>query len=121
MVSASYVSCQSALAWYGLIPEYTPVTMSVTTRRPGAWDTPLGRFIFRHVKGDLFWGYTRVDVAAGQQAFVAQPEKALLDLIHLTPGADKPAYLDELRLQNLERLDRQRLIEFVHRTTSAKL
>ena len=35
----------------------------------------------------------------------ATPEKALLDLVHLTPGADSPAYLRELRLQNLERLD----------------
>ena len=32
MVKASYVSGQSALAWYGMIPEYTPVTVSVTTR-----------------------------------------------------------------------------------------
>ncbi|MGH7600825.1 MAG: hypothetical protein ACREOI_31090, partial [bacterium] len=38
-------------------------------------------------------------------AFVAIPEKALLDLIHLHPGADSPEYLRELRLQNLERLN----------------
>ena len=67
MVSASYVSCQSALAWHGLIPEYTPVTVSVTTGRPGTWETPFGRFIFRHVKIDLFWGYVLVDVAPGQR------------------------------------------------------
>ena len=33
------------------------------------------------------------------------PEKALLDLEYLQPGGDQPAYLRELRLQNLERLD----------------
>jgi len=37
------------------------------------------------------------------------PEKALLDLVHLTPDGDNPAYLAGLRLQNLERLDPQRL------------
>lgn len=121
MVKASYVSCQSALAWYGLIPEYTPVVVSVTTRRPGAWETSLGQFVFRHMKIDLFFGYVSVEVATGQQAFVAHPEKALLDLIHLTPNGDQPTFLQELRLQNLERLDQQRLAYFAERTNSAKL
>src|SRR3990170_8075332 len=44
LVRASYVSLQSALAHYGLIPEYVPVVTSVTTKRPGHWDTPLGRY-----------------------------------------------------------------------------
>lgn len=121
MVKGSYVSCQSALAWYGLIPEYTPVTVSVTTLRPGTWNTALGRFIFRHVKPDLLWGYVALDVTPGQQAFVARPEKALLDLIHLTPGADQQIYLDELRLQNLERLEPQRLVEYARRAKRPKL
>ena len=32
--TGSYVSLQSALAYYGMIPEYTPVTTSVSTGRP---------------------------------------------------------------------------------------
>lgn len=121
LVKASYVSCQSALAWYGLIPEYTPVTVSVTTLRPGAWETDLGRFTFRHIKVDLLFGYALIDIGAGQKAFVALPEKALLDLLHLTPGGDDPTFLAELRLQNLERLDLQRLAHLAERTGSAKL
>src|SRR3972149_3195316 len=34
MRRASYVSGQSALAFYGLIPEVVPVTLSVTAGRP---------------------------------------------------------------------------------------
>jgi hypothetical protein len=45
----------------------------------------------------------------GQQALVALPEKALLDLVYLQPGGDKPDYLRELRLQNLEWLDMDEL------------
>ena len=41
----------------------------------------------------------------GQQALVAAPEKALLDLIYLQPEGDSLVYLRELRLQNLEQLD----------------
>jgi hypothetical protein len=36
---------------------------------------------------------------------VATGEKALLDLLYLTPGSDDPAYLAELRLQDLANLD----------------
>ncbi len=105
MSRGSYVSLQSALAHYGLIPEYVPLVTSVTTGRPGRWETPLGLFAFRHLKLDLFFGYHRLDLGGGQTAFVATPEKALLDLVYLTPGGDAPDYLRELRLQNLERLD----------------
>ena len=42
LVQGSYVSCQSALAHYGLIPEYVPVVTSVAAARPGRWETPLG-------------------------------------------------------------------------------
>jgi predicted transcriptional regulator of viral defense system len=35
MVPSSYVSLQSALAFYGLIPDVVPVTTSATTSRPG--------------------------------------------------------------------------------------
>ncbi len=105
MVRGSYVSCQSTLAHYGLIPEYVPVITSVTAGRPGRWETPLGNFEFRHLKADLLAGYRLIEMDKGQKAFVALPEKALLDLIHLHPEADSPEYLRELRLQNLERLN----------------
>ena len=108
MVRPSYVSLQSALAFYGLIPDVVPATTGITTVRPGRWETPLGLFTFRHVQADLFFGYRQTDLGSGQQAFVATPEKALLDLVYLEPEGDTPAYLRELRLQNLERLDPQR-------------
>lgn len=103
MMQPSYVSLQSALAHYGLIPEYVPVTTSVTTARTERWDTPLGNYAFRHLKTEMFQGYRLVNVTPQQRAFVASPEKALLDLIYLEPGADSSEYLQELRLQNLER------------------
>jgi hypothetical protein len=57
----------------------------------------------------------------GQQAFVATPEKALLDLLYLFPDSDSPEYLRELRLQNLDRLDVQALAAFAETTRSRKL
>ena len=121
MIPGSYVSNQSALAHYGLIPEYVPVITSVTTARPGRWDTPLGSFEFRHIKTGLLHGYKLAALGGGQQAFVATPEKALLDLIYLQPESDSPEYLRELRLQNLDRLDLGELHHQADRAGSPKL
>jgi predicted transcriptional regulator of viral defense system len=105
LVSGSYASTQAVLAYFGLIPEYAVAKTSVTTRRPGLWQTPLGDFYYRRIRPELFFGYERLQVAREQYAFIATGEKALLDLIYLTPGGDDADYLKSLRLQNLERLD----------------
>jgi predicted transcriptional regulator of viral defense system len=104
LVQGSYVSLQSALAHYGLIPEYVPVTTSVTSGRPGRWHTSLGSYEFRHVQANLLRGFHRVPLGGEQEAFVATPEKALLDLVYLEPAGDSPEYLGELRLQHLDSL-----------------
>ncbi len=118
---ASYVSLQSALEHYGLIPEYVPAVTSVTTGRPQTFDTPLGHYIFRHIKRDLFSDYSLEEAGRGQTAFIAKPEKALIDLLYLTPGSDDAAYIRELRLQNTEHLDFRELQKIVRRSGSPKL
>ena len=109
LLPGSYVSLQSALAYFGLIPEYVAQTLSMTTQRPARWRNALGDFRFQHLATHLFFGYQQVSFTPGQEAFIALPEKALLDLVHLTPGGDDPAYLAGLRLQNMVSLNPQRL------------
>lgn len=121
LLGPSYISCQSALAWYGMIPEYVPATVSVTTARTGNWTTEIGVFLYHHIKNDLFWGFQRREVAPNQRAFIARPEKALLDLIYLQPQGDDPDYLLELRLQNREQLRLDVLTQMAERSGSPKL
>jgi predicted transcriptional regulator of viral defense system len=102
---ASYISLQSALSFYGMIPENVPAVTGVTTSRPEIVNTAEGTFIFKHIKKSLFKGYCRTEVSDRQSIFIATPEKSLLDLIYLTPGGHTLEYLRELRLQNFERLD----------------
>jgi len=117
LVPGSYLSEQSALAYYGLIPEYAPGTTSVTLLRPMHWE---GGFQFKHLAPHLFYGYQQVELSEGQEVFIAMPEKALLDLTHLTPRSDSPNYLSQLRLQNMERLDLARLDKFAERAQKPK-
>ena len=118
---ASYVSGQSALAFYGLIPELVQVTLSNTTGRPEKLETPLGMFEFRHIQSRLLHGYRMIALGNDQQALVATPEKALLDLVYFQPGGDDPDYLRELRLQNLERLDIRALQRYAQSFATPKL
>jgi hypothetical protein len=94
----------------------------VTTGRTGTHDTPLCRFVFHHIRLDRLWGSQETRTAAGQRgAWIARPEKALIDLLYLTRASDDPAYLRQLRLQNTERLDVGVLEDIAARFGSAKV
>jgi predicted transcriptional regulator of viral defense system len=121
MKRASYISLQSALAHYGLIPEYVPSVTSVTTGRPETVSSSIGNYIFKHIKIALFYSYKKIELGEGQSAFVASPEKALLDLLYLTPGSNNLSYQKELRLQNLETLDLVQLTHLAQESKSQKL
>ncbi|MCF8210293.1 MAG: hypothetical protein K9K38_12985 [Rhodoferax sp.] len=85
--SGSYVSFESALSFHGWIPEAVPVTLSVLPgRRQLASDLQaLGLFRFYPLAllpGQFLQGVDR-HTFAGQSALVAQPLRALLDMICL--------------------------------------
>jgi predicted transcriptional regulator of viral defense system len=117
----SYVSLQSAMAFHGIIPEYVPVVTSVGPGRPETLRNPLGTFQFKHIASRMLFGYASMEIAPGQFVFIASPEKALLDLAHLTPGADSMDYLRELRLQNVEAINMKLLLEQAERSSRPKL
>lgn len=116
----TYVSLQSALAHHGMIPEYVAETTCVTTGRPLSIDSPVGRMGYRHVKRDAFFGY-RQEASGKQEAFIAAPEKALLDLFYLTPGSEDAAYIAELRLQGSEQLDLEKMASMADRFRAPRL
>jgi predicted transcriptional regulator of viral defense system len=117
----SYVSVESALAFHEMIPEYVPVTTSVTTRRPEKLETPVGRFSFRHLNKKMFFGFSEIEIAPDQFALVASPEKALLDLLYLTPGSDDAAYIKELRIELPDGFSFERMKKMVERCGAPRL
>jgi predicted transcriptional regulator of viral defense system len=116
----SYVSLQSALAYHGVIPESVPVITSVTTGRPRRFRTRLGEFVYRHLQPRLFWGYEQVATNPGQPIYMAFPEKALLDLFHLSPVKIQRGFLTELRISPGQ-IDLARLQEIALRSAKPKL
>jgi len=118
---ASYVSLQSALAHYGMIPEYVPVTTSVTTGRPEECDTAVGRYQFRHISPKRFFGFKEIEIAPDERVLIASAPKALVDLLYLTPQSDNPDYLRELRLHEPDGFDCEALNAIVEKLGSSKV
>lgn len=87
MQTGSYISFETALNFHGWIPESVPLTLSVTPgRRQLAVDHPaLGLFHFYPLalRPGFFLEAVDRHVFAGQTALVAQPLRALLDIVCL--------------------------------------
>lgn len=78
----SYISLESAMSFYGFIPEMVYSHLSVTSRINRTFENYFGHFVYRHIKSDLFWGYKEVSTQYGFY-LIAEPEKALLDYLYL--------------------------------------
>ena len=114
LVKPSYVSCEKALEFHGLIPEGVGVYTSVTTKRQAKFDSREGVFEYHHIKPSLFWGYNSVS-HENQTGFVASPEKALLDFFYYKRIHASMEFIEELRLQNLEVVNTDKLREYAIR------
>lgn len=111
----SYISLEYALNFYGLIPEKVTVITSVTTKKTNDFNNCLGRFEYRTIKEDLFFGF-REELDREQKFLIALPEKAILDFFYLnTRFLGKYSEFESLRLQNLEKLDIDLLSHFSYK------
>ena len=82
----SYVSCESALRYYGLIPEHVESVISVSTLRSKEFENALGRFSYRHIPIDYYPLDICIQTEKEVSFQIASPEKALADLVILTSG-----------------------------------
>ena len=79
----SYISLESALSYYSLIPEAVYTTTSVTSKRACEFKTPLGLFSFSKLPLTSYQeGLVRVKTES-TVFMIATPLKALLDKIYL--------------------------------------
>ncbi|PQA56336.1 type IV toxin-antitoxin system AbiEi family antitoxin domain-containing protein [Siphonobacter curvatus] len=87
MLGPSYVSFDSALSYYGLIPEWVFEVSSATTKASRSFNTPTGAFSFTRMPLPYYsFGIRQVELGKNQHALIASPEKALFDKIVHTAG-----------------------------------
>lgn len=83
----SYLSLESALSFYKLIPERVHTVRSMTSKRSKSYTTPLGIFDYVSAPKEYFQVGIRQEIVNERFAFlIASPEKAICDLIVATSG-----------------------------------
>ena len=80
----SYVGCEYALRYYGLIPERVYQITSVTTKHSRDFENAVGRFSYQNCSTDYFPIGIRIEQADGVSFLIATPEKALCDVINFS-------------------------------------
>ena len=82
----SYVSLESALSYWNMIPERVYEISSVTIKTSKLYKTPVGRFSYQQLKTPYYsYGIKNIVFSPKQTMLVASPEKALCDKVVLTP------------------------------------
>ena len=87
LLGPSYVSLETALSFYGLIPERVHEISSMTTKSPRSFKTTSGLFTYTRLPLPYYsFGLDMLRLPSNQYALVASPEKAICDKIVTTSG-----------------------------------
>lgn len=120
LLGPSYVSLESALSYWGFIPEKVYETISVTTQKSAVYQTPAGRFSYTHIPLPYYsFGIQQVELTKKQRVLMATPEKALCDKIVTTSGIilRSSKQVKELLMEDL-RIERDKLRNLDHKEIS---
>ena len=112
----SYVSLQSALCFYGIIPESVVEVTSVSARDTKLFEGPLGVCSYSKIKQELFFGYRLMEFDRIGTIKFATPEKAILDFLYLNTFYNTEKDMLELRFDETfmqDELDRDLLFSLL--------
>lgn len=109
----SYVSLQTALSYYSLIPEVAMQVTSVSTKATRRFENAYGVFTYRTIKKSLFFGYQLV-LVQGEKVKMAEPEKAFTDMIYFFLREKRPLNEESVRwnLSQVKKLDQKKLFVY---------
>ena len=108
----SYISLTTALGYYGITTQVQrDFIESISIKRTVTFDRMGLHFRYTRIKPEFYGGFTKE-----QGAFVALPEKALLDASYL---ASLGRYRLDKSALDLEKLDKERLFEMARPFPSA--
>ncbi len=109
--SPSYISCEWALQYYGLLTDRVTTITSVCLLKSVKFKSPVGNFSFDHLAKKRY----PVGYKLERNFFIARPEKALLDYINLRVGKVKWSSSEDIAefLEEDVRLKTKALIKMV--------
>ncbi|MBF0384613.1 MAG: hypothetical protein HQL27_01950 [Candidatus Omnitrophica bacterium] len=113
LYAPSYVSLETALSNYSIIPEVAMSVTSITSKPTRSFKNRHGLFTYRTVKKEAFCGYY-VQKQNSFEYLIAEPEKALIDYFYFKKFDDKSYDIDEARMDRnmLAKLKRPKLNKY---------
>jgi len=93
----SYTSMESALRYYGLIPESVRMVRSMTTKRWRIFENSISRFDYINCSEEYYPIGINQKIGDDYSFLIASPEKALCDLIAYTPKV-RPRFISAMLL-----------------------
>jgi predicted transcriptional regulator of viral defense system len=93
----SYVSLESALAYYEIIPETVLGVTSISSRKTKQYGSAWGMFSYRSVKPQYLIGYQVIENTSGIKFKIAYLEKVILDYLYLNSKTQTMADFEGLR------------------------
>lgn len=98
----SYVSLESALAYYEVIPETVLGVTSVSSRKTKQYESRWGVFSYRSIKPQTMIGYQVIETNPGKRFKIASLEKAILDYLYLNSEINSIADFEGLRWNQVQ-------------------
>jgi len=113
----SYISLESALNFYNLIPEGVYMTTSVTTKRPIRMAMAGHNYSYSSIRTELFYGYNLIEVTRYKRKIrIADFEKTILDFLYFRSRYNTIRTISELRFNEpvlRENLNTDRLFRYL--------
>jgi len=104
----SYISFDTALSFYGIIPETVYMVSSATTKATREFKTNNTLFAYYRIKKSVYTGY-RPTKYLNEIILMAEPEKALADYLYFISLKKRQLHYERL---NLKKIKKKKLIKF---------
>ncbi len=113
LYAPSYLSFESALGRAGVLSQKPYALTLATTMRTRTIETKTKTIIYHHIQPRLYWGHTREG-----HVYVAEPEKAFLDLAYLSLKGYATFDLDEM---DITKLNSAKITRYLRKFDNAQL
>ena len=110
----SYISLETALSFYHVIPEAVFSFTSISTLNTTQQTSSLGNFSYHHLKANLFFGYKLIEIN-GLNSSIANLEKTILDYLYFHSELKTFVDFQALRWdkERLKKMDFQKLQDYL--------
>ncbi len=123
--SPSYIGLETALSYYGIIPEAVHAVTSITTKKTQVFKNHFGQFIYHHIKQENYGDYLKQQDEFGYTFYIASIEQAIVEFLYFRLRGikqfDDDVFEKSFRFQNIETVNIQKLQVIAERFKKKKL